>query len=242
MRLSELRHQLRTLFIGDWSGILLNPNYVQQGHIMTWNNYHSMMMPEPLTFKDVARLYTTGQYSLQLALDGSIFQFYYAYDQRNRVIQEARIAYYEANGSGMGAESSGVPPSETKDPEPPVEGPLPALDLQDTHYRGFDDRQPRWFRIDFRSQSPKCVLHNNCHLHFGGFPGSRLVVAGLPTPRQFVEFVLCCCYSDIYERFRLDGTGKYLDERRIHSVNSTRIPVEPNPVFRQITHLRIPGM
>lgn len=245
MTLSELRSQFRSLLIGDWSGILLNPNYVQQGHIMTWNKYHTMITPERLTFKDVAALYRESQYSFQLSADGSVFQFYYAYDQRNRVVLEARIAYYEANGSGLGTESSVIPSGEGIQSEVgPLEGPLPVLAPRETYGSGVDvdDRPPRWFRIDFRSESSKCVLHNDCHLHFSGFPGSRLVVAGLPTPWQFVEFVLCCCYPDIYQRVRLDSNGNYRDQRRIHSVNATKIPVAPNPVFRHMTHFRIPGV
>lgn len=243
MRLNELRSQLRSFLSGDWSGILLNPNFVQHSNTMTWHNCHLTMVPESLSFKDVAALSKERQYSFQLSSDGSLFQFYYAYDRRNRDITEARIAFYEANGSGFASDASTVPPEDIAPPDTELtEGPLPVLGPGESLSGAIeaDLRRPRWFRIDFRAGATKCVLHNDCHLHFGGFPGSRLVVAGVPTPKQFVEFVISCCYPDLYQRVRLNQAGAWRDQKKIDSVNATHVAMA-NPLFKQITHLRIPG-
>lgn len=244
MRLSELRSQLRSFLSGDWSGILLNPNYLQDSHTMTWNNYLSTMVPEHLRFEDVAALSKARQYSFQLSVDGSLFQFYYAYDRHNRAISEARIAYYEANGAGFSGDISVAHQAEAAhSDDESTAGPLPVLGQDEPDPRGtqLDKRGPRWFRIDFRANGPKSILHHTCHLHLGGFPGSRLVVAGLPTPKQFVEFVFCCCYPDLYRSIRLNAEGGWRDQRKIENINAMKVPSPPNVLFQQITHLRIPG-
>jgi hypothetical protein len=244
MRLSELRSQLRSFLSGDWSGILLNPNYLQDGHTMTWHNYSSMMAPDPLSFEDVATLSKARQYSFQLSVDGSLFQFYYSYDRYNREISEARIAYYEANGAGFSGDSSGLHQAQAvHSDDESATGPLPVLGPDEGGPRAtqLDKRGPRWFRIDFRANGPKSILHHTCHLHLGGFPGSRLIVAGVPTPKQFVEFVVCCCYPDLYRSIRLNAEGDWRDQKRIENVNAMKVHSPPNVLFQQITHLRIPG-
>jgi hypothetical protein len=286
MRLNELRSQLRSLLSGDWSGTLLNPNYVQRNRSITWYGYESTIVPEDVSFKDVAALSERRQYSFQLSVDGSIFQFYYAYDEDERTVTAARVAYYEAKGAGFSTESLEFSRPETEqqplparesnqiaEPEPetaalaeqqprlqpqaiqvgepganeveaiPREGALPVIDSGESGSQTSlrDERRPRWFRIDFRAAGAQCVLHNDCHIHFAGFPGSRLVVAGVPTPKQFVEFVFCCCYPKLYEKVRLNGAGQYVDQAKIQNVNETRVPPNPNPIFSQMTHLRIPG-
>jgi hypothetical protein len=243
MKLSELRSQLRSLLITDWKGILLNPNFCQTGSTITWNNSRGLMLPERLTFKDVVTLAREGQYSFQLAEDGSLFQFYYVYDRRGRTITEARIAYYEAKGHGLSSEPTPTEPPETRSLADISDRVMPALtdrESADEFSEGKYDL-PRWLRIDYRSTNAKGVLHNDCHLHFSGFPGTRLVVSGIPTPRQFVEFVLCYCYPELYRQVRLDKNGEYLNQAVITRVNKQCVILKDNTATMHMTHLRIPS-
>jgi hypothetical protein len=77
-------------------------------------------------------------------------------------------------------------------------------------------------------------------MHLSSFPHSRLVVAGVPTPKQFIEFVMALCYPKIYETHRLDSRGQYHCEEYIKLINSSCVTLKDHLVFRQMAHLRIP--
>ena len=72
------------------------------------------------------------------------------------------------------------------------------------------------------------------------FPYARLVVAGVPNPKQFVEFIMALCYPQEYEKHRLNENGQYITEKHILEVNSKCVPLLNHKVFNQIAHFRIP--
>ena len=48
------------------------------------------------------------------------------------------------------------------------------------------------------------------------------------------------CYPTIYEKHRLDNSGRYTNEKYIMTINSNCVPLREHTVFRQMAHLRIP--
>jgi hypothetical protein len=68
-----------------------------------------------------------------------------------------------------------------------------------------------------------------------------LVVCGVPTPKQFVEFAMATCYPEVYRAHRLDADHRYRDVA--HYKESKRVdmvPAEP-ACFEVLTHIRVPG-
>ncbi len=102
------------------------------------------------------------------------------------------------------------------------------------------ERHVSYLRIDYAPHQSGGVLHHDCHLHISGFPYTRMIVSGLPTPKQFVEFIMAICYPDIYRGKRLNPTGMYANDNDIYSVNSPCFHAPPNTVYNQIAHLKIP--
>jgi hypothetical protein len=97
-----------------------------------------------------------------------------------------------------------------------------------------------WLRIDYDPEHAKGVLHHDCHMHISAFPSARLVVAGVPTPKQFIEFIMALCYPEVYHAHRLNNSGQYINEGHIVTINSKCVPLTEHNVFRQMTHFRIP--
>lgn len=219
MRLTDVIGQL-TGVMNAWDGVLVNPEYVHRGQTITWQTCRRSFLPELLTFDEVATLAEGRQYSFQLLTDGSLFQFFYRYERDGETLSNALLAYYEGRSS------------ETED------------DIGESEH----DRQTepgllaRWIRIDYRSASPRCVLHNDCHMHVSGLPGTRIALDGVPTPRQFVETVIGWCYPEVFATHCLGGDDKggYVDPRRPNWVHERGFPFAEHAVFENVVHLKIP--
>jgi hypothetical protein len=103
-----------------------------------------------------------------------------------------------------------------------------------------DDLPVGWYRIDYDPYAARNLLHSACHMHLGLFPNTRLVVNSVPTPRQFIEFVIASCYPEAYRRHRLDANGGFKDKIKMYSVNSPGFDLPQDEVWQMITHVRIP--
>jgi hypothetical protein len=232
MRINDVMGLLVSTYT-EWSHVLANPRFVRKGRIITWQEYSSAKLMLPTSHSDVLKLYEGGQYSFQ-TVDGSLLQIHYAYARTTDELIEARLAFYkvdqrswefEENFSEEGPNDQVAPPgSEALDPIM------------------FRQCSISWLRIDYAPKSASGVLHNSCHLHLSSFPTARLVVAGVPTPKQFLEFVMALCYPDLYRTHRLDENGNYREPNELLSVNSDPVPFREDPIFRQVTHIRIPGV
>src|SRR5262249_3029105 len=97
-----------------------------------------------------------------------------------------------------------------------------------------------WIRIDYEPIASRGVLHGERHLHISGFPQSRFLVRGVPTPKQFVEFIMVLRYPEVYHERRLNGEGKYADAEHMKNVNSLSIACESNEAFALMTHIVVP--
>ena len=98
-----------------------------------------------------------------------------------------------------------------------------------------------WVRIDHSPLSATGILHSETHLHLSGFPEGRILVAGVPTPRQFVEFVMAVCYPRNYSEHRLHANGSVRDPGKFPGINSRCLRIRAAAQFQQMTHIRVPG-
>ena len=70
--------------------------------------------------------------------------------------------------------------------------------LNGTETTNNGDEPVSWLRIDYAPEAARGVLHHDCHMHLSSFPDSRFVVAGLLTPKQFIELIMAFCYPESY--------------------------------------------
>jgi len=107
-------------------------------------------------------------------------------------------------------------------------------------YSAQGDSPVGWLRIDYEPALAKGILHHDCHMHLSAFPQARCVVAGVPNPQQFVEFVMAVCYPETYEAHRLGQDGEYANPNKASEVNSRCFSAVEHLAYKQIIHLRIP--
>ena len=184
MRLSEAGDHLRRVF-RDWRGLLANPQYDVRAALVCWRHYRPVMMPQPVTFEDVAKIASDRQYSFQVAADGSVIQIFYRYDDSRRRVEQATLAYYQGTIRSEQQESQEVNaediPTEDREAGPP------------------HSEFPQWMRIDYKEGGSDCPIHADCHLHLSGFPETRITLSNVPSPKQFVETTFAWFYPEVYQ-------------------------------------------
>jgi hypothetical protein len=223
MRINDVVGQLVATYT-EWAHILANPRFVRKGRSITWHDYSSAKLVVPSTHSDVVKLYEAGQYSFQTT-DGSLLQLSYSYAQSKDELAKARLAFYKIDQQSWEIGESNE---------------LDAID--ELIARNNSPVSISWLRIDYSPRTTSGVLHNSCHLHLSAFPSARILVAGVPTPKQFLEFVIALCYPDIYREHRLDNKGGYKEPARMETVNSQPVPLKEDLTCRYLTHIRIPGV
>lgn len=252
MRINDVESQLVSAYI-DWSSFIGNPRGIRKGSIITWTDYIPRMLNHPVMASNVTTLADEGQYIFQINEDGSIIQLYYAYDKYGDELQSARLAYYSAMADNIvmknliKAYKYAVRLAELTE----TDAVLPDHDEnlliesaevieEETELRSLIDGPVSWLRIDYDPVHARGVLHHDCHMHLSTFPYSRLVVAGVPTLKQFIEFIMAFCYPEVYEKHRLDDEGQYINASHLEIINSGCVPLKDHNVFRQMAHMRIP--
>lgn len=232
MKITDVLGMLTSAY-HDWGNLLLNPFYTRNGNIITWNNYQSLFFNEPVQVENVLKLIELQQYSFQV-VDGAIIQIYYAFEKNGNKLTGAKLAYYKIFNLDEFTEIDEL--SETDNNEN-----LILLDNNAT---------VSWLRIDYQplleTTSSKSVealgmLHSKCHLQISGFPNSRFPICGVPTPKQFIEFLMAFCYPEKYQKHRLDERGCYTNLNKIKSVNDIFIDFIDEDIFKLITHIKIPS-
>ena len=186
MTLNDVMGQLTSVLV-EWNGFLKDPQYIRNNELVTWSNSHVTMLPENITKAETLKLSQQRQFTFRISLDDSVLQLTYRFF--DGAVKEARLAYYEVGLSDSDTELGDV--------HPPTE-----LDF---------DQPARWVRFDYRDSGLERVLHTDSHLHVSGLPGTRFAVAGLLTPKQFIEFIVAHFYPDIYKRFRLEEGIEFND-------------------------------
>jgi hypothetical protein len=248
MRINEAESLLHATYI-DWSqsDALANPRGIRKGSQITWDNYIPRVLKIPIMASDVIDLTNTGQYTFQMAVDGSLIQIYYQYDSRGHELQSASLAFYSISSYEYD-EITGLSGYQVEKTQNNIDDTDEDTNSEEIFDEALDQMQLsplrnnpiNWLRIDYDPEHAKGVLHHDCHMHLSAFPYARLAIAGVPTPRQFVELVIALCYPKIYEEHRLNSEGQYTNENQILTINSGCVPLRNHNVFRQMAHLRIP--
>lgn len=239
----------------DWGSFLSNPRYIQREQKdennrvlyqeITWDKRNpDHRVTDPITEAAVIELVNASQYSFQLQEDGSIFQLYYRFDRSGEKIENASLGFYLSNSykrtvnEEILLDEIAVLPSEDHN------------SILGTVIGALGNQPVGWIRIDFDPfAKERGIVHHDCHMHISNFPNTRFIVSGIPTPRQFIEFVISSVYPDVYKTHCLTlevdeendrRIWKYADETRIRKVNSLCMPLDDNPIYNQLSYLRIP--
>ncbi len=223
MRVNELYKSLRSTY-DDWSDFLINPQFVRREEEIIWQNYAPPRLAYPILRSDIAQLIDKGQYTFQVSEDDSIIQIYYRC-QKNKVLK-ANLAFYSL-AEAPAADGEVTDLEEDLWDEPSFNLPR-------------EDGPVGWLRIDYAPQEERGVLHHHCHLHLNAFPEARFVVDGLPTPKQFIEWIVSLCYPEKYKAHRLNQDWHYQDHQQIQAVNSLHIQIAESEICNYISHFRIP--
>lgn len=245
MRISDAYSSLTAAY-NDWSDYLANPNYIhdRKHRSISWGNRsESIRIKGVMATVDVLELANKRQFSFQMTEDGSLIQIFYAYNESGNKILSASLGFYSAKSQQDGFIEEELMETITVAP----------LDSsgQQTVPESYLAESAGWFRIDYDPLAKeRGVIHHDCHMHLSNLPQTRFVVAGLPTPRQFIEFVIAGCYPESYKSHCLrlvsdeqnnSKKWEYTSPTRIASVNTGCVPFEENNLYSQISHFRVPS-
>lgn len=220
MTINEAYGEVQGSFI-EWGGFFKDPNYYRTNNWVTWRNATDLVKSHLITVADLHDLTERRQFSFRVADDGSLIQLGYHFD-RDGILIGARLAFYKYPAPTRDEnEEIIVQPSEEGDPSELVS----------------------WIRLDFTSDLQPKVGHMPCHLHLSGFPTIRFSVFGVPSPAQFVEFIVSHFYPVEYVSVRLSPEGRFENYQRINAINSgaTRTGLEPRQMLLCLPHIFIPG-
>jgi hypothetical protein len=210
--------QLVSVFVG-WNGFLKDPQYVRNELEIAWNGARPQVLPEKLTRQDILELSRQGQFTFRVAEDDSLIQISYRFTN-NGDLDAARLAFYELGEEALEEDVEVLPFGEPED----------------------SSEQATWVRFDYCHTGRSRVLHMDSHLHVSGLPGIRFAVTGIPTPKQFVEFVASHFYPHVYRERRLTNE-EFANFTTIDRINS--VSASPQfalaDLYKRIPHFRIPG-
>lgn len=237
MKISDVLSSLTSTYT-DWSQVLVNPKYIRRdqggSQSISWDTRKKMgILDYPIMASKIVKLVEEKQYSFQISLDGSIVQIYYLYDSKGNDIRSANLAFYSSRIYSPKI----LPVSEIISNDDALEEP------EDENFNlGMPEDGPvHWIRIDYAPDEARGVLHHGCHMHLSTFPESRFIVDRLPTPKQFIEFVIAYYYPEEYKKHRnLNERGMYVDEAKVKSVNSPFISTPDSIICKYLSHFHIP--
>jgi hypothetical protein len=210
----------------EWHHVLANPSLSRDGTTFSWRERTSIIVPELMLPSDFIDLVQQRQYSFQNAIDGGIFQIYYEFHPRSKILVSARLAYYFPNQ---------IPMIELIDNE---------IDLElydDISEEQAEPESVGWLRLDYDPSGGSGLVHPPCHLHLGGFPSARIPVKGVPKASQFIEFIMCTLYANHFAEYRLDERGEYHAKDKLGRLANPLIPMDDEYCASTITHLRTAG-
>lgn len=224
----------------DWKDILVNRSFIRNNHTISWENYSYQTLPEIIRKSDFNNLEASGQYSIQMIDDGSIFQLFYEYCDDNETLLHANLAFI---GSGsteeIFKEESDLLLHENHDD-------ADSNDWEEEFFSssavGDSDPIVPWLRIDYKPEDEQGPLHHRCHMHIGLFRHARISMSRVPTPRQFVEFVIAICYPHHYREKRLIQNANFepLNLPQLRKFNSSCFPQPNCNVFDILPYIEIP--
>jgi hypothetical protein len=218
MKINEAFGEVQSSYI-EWDGFFKDPNYSRTSNAVSWRDVGDLVISDPITLGDLRNLSEQRQFSFRVSDDGSLIQLGYRFD-RNGDLTDARLAFYKSPAQEFTGDLTVEPSAD--------------VDLSE---------QISWLRLDFAKDAPVRVGHTPCHLHFSGFPAVRFAVFGVPSPSQFVEFVVSHFYTTDYTKARLSPEGIFDTYQKINTINrrATKAGVEPRELLLCLPHLATPG-
>jgi hypothetical protein len=223
MRITDVLGMMQAVYT-EWQTVLINPLYVRRENVISWRDYEKRFLAEPVQVSDVIWLQEHHQYTFQVSDDGAIIQMLYVFSDTGRSLREASLGFYRV----MAVNEEGLSDD------------WPNANADDGGYGAMADTEVSWLRVDYDPQAARGAVHNDCHLHICGFPRSRFAVCGVPTPKQFVEFIVALCYPDLYSQHRLDDHHRYTHLARCKERKRIDMTPMDSDVFEVIPHFRIP--
>lgn len=170
----------------DWGDFFVNRRFYKADGVISWAGNAAPRHSSLLGADEFARLVENQQYSFQSIADGSIFRLFYRFDNRGRQIQAASLSYV-------------APPSDLEF-------------CNGTSDSGDYEGLCRWLRVDFDGELHRVPNHAACHLHLSGMPSARIPISRVPTPRQFIGWVMSLTSPDSHdELFATDGSIERLN-------------------------------
>jgi len=222
-----------TAAFDEWDWLLANPRFARRQSTVGWEGFEQRRLPFQVTPEHLAELAERGQYSFQVA-DGSVFQISYQFDPSGDILRFGSLGFYKAIDNLISApvvDGASESSDETSD--------SPDVDLAEPQSAPGAQTVP-WLRLDFAPSAARGVIHAASHLHVSIAENIRLPVAGVPTPKQFVETVLSWFYPDDYARAHLNQNGEFVDPNRQTGVNALFCAVTAEPAVLNALHLLVP--
>lgn len=254
MKINELYADLRSGW-DDWIGFLANPNFIRTDHVITWDRFEKTWSGDIVAVNDLKVLAEKRQWSFQVAQDGALIQLYYAFNKRDGELDEATLGYYALPGAYEAAESqisdgemqaSSEDQDETGEEEIQLRAAEASSGYVLQHMYAYEAIEPdqavavRAIRIDYDRRFPESPIHHTCHIHFSGYPATRIAVDGIPTPRQFLEFVFLAFYPDVFRTRRLRDGGEFRNVAYVQAICSVAFPSTMKQLGNLVCHLSFP--
>lgn len=229
----------------DWIEYLANPRYIRKDYVICWEKYEKIWISDTNTAADFISLVDNGQYSLQISEDGGIIQLYYKFDALTKKLESANLAYF-----GPPQVAADIYDSEDIEihkellvPEE-IDQIIDADDGEELSERL--EREPftaelvPWLRIDYDPSAKTGILHGECHMHINGLPGVRILVYGVPSPVQFIEWIMSLFYPNIYKKHRLHEDGRLVKIDLLKKINTSSISFTKSDAYIHMPHIVIP--
>lgn len=236
MKISDTFQSLISSYI-DWNVVLGDPcyNYITK-HIVAWNSYKHEIFEPPIRRSIVASLIKNRQYSFKIFDDDSIIQLFYQYAPDNEALIEAHLSYYNSGFTVTELEEKNIFKNEESVTifEVPISySPEFPVDLS-------NDPLVPWIRIDYDPEEHNGPLHHACHMHISLLDNCRIPLSQVPSPRQFIEFVMAFFYPEQYRITRLDDNWQPKDFVKMCSFNEDCFQLINDEVYEILPHICIP--
>lgn len=209
MKFDDCFDSLRKAY-AEWGDYFVNKRFCASDGTISWFNNSISRHSSVLGSEEFARIVELQQYSFQLIEDGSVFRIYYKFDSRGRSLVEMTLSFLSAPRGDVYCEPS-----------------IGGLAVEGTSH---------WIRIDYSASeaSHKVPNHNACHLHLSSLPNARLALSRVPSPRQFVSWVMSMHYPDEHDKLlsELGASGYFL--------NSPSFPLNWESELKHWVHLLVP--
>ncbi|MDE4907164.1 DUF2290 domain-containing protein [Methanogenium marinum] len=241
MNVSEVMSSLVATY-NEWSNILVNTQYIRENNSITWRNHTPLMLPYIMHKNDLDLLEVKKQYTFQIIEDGSFIQIFYKFEKDNSTLIEARLAYYgntpiPRSGDEWDQDGEDLELTFTHDT---IMDELIDSDTFSQNSFYHDDFIVPWLRIDFSNEETECPLHHSCHMHIGLFGDARIPLTVVPSPRQFIEFIIAHFYPREYHLMRLDQDGKPKNKGQLRKINNPSFQKIISDNYDYLPHLNIP--